>query len=72
MKAEQTITQATMARRCTVPDQSFVEHEVANIVASWAMEGQHCTAEEIALLHDVAAGRVSGNIADIVRLLDAD
>lgn len=55
-----------------MPDQSFVEHEVANIVASWAMEGQHCTAEEIALLHEVAAGRVNGNIADIVRLLDTD
>ncbi len=55
-----------------MPDQRFVEHEVANIVASWAMEGQHCTAEEIALLHDVGAGRVSGNIADIVRLLDTD
>jgi len=62
----------TMARRRTVPDQGFVEHEVANIVASWAMEGQHCTVAEIALLRDVAAGRVNGDIADILRRLDAD
>lgn len=55
-----------------MPDQSFVEHEVANIVASWAMEGQCCTAEEITLLHEVAAGRVSGDIADILRRLDTD
>ncbi|MGO1628689.1 MAG: antitoxin VbhA family protein [Microbacteriaceae bacterium] len=55
-----------------MPDQSFVEHEVANIVASWAMEGQHGTAEEVALLHDVAAGRISGEIMDIIRRLDTD
>lgn len=55
-----------------MPDQSFVEHEVANIVASWAMEEQCCTAEEITLLHEVAAGRVSGDIADILRRLDTD
>lgn len=55
-----------------MPDQGFVEHEVANIVACWAMEGQHCTAVEIALLHDVAAGRVSGDIADILQQLDTD
>lgn len=72
MRVEWETALATMARRQTVPDQSFVEHEVANIVASWAMEGQHCTAEEIALLHDVAAGRVSGDIADMLRRLDTD
>ncbi len=55
-----------------MPDQRCVAHEVANIVASWAMEGQHCTAEEIALLHDVAAGRVSGDISDILRRLETD
>lgn len=52
--------------------QSFIEHEAANIVASWAMKGQHCAEAEIELLHDVAAGRLSGDIADILRLLDTD
>ena len=39
--------------------QRVVEREVANIVASWAMEGQLCTADEVAVLHAVAAGRLS-------------
>ncbi len=43
--------------------QSVVDHEVANIVASWAMEGQHCTASEVVVLHTVAAGRLSADDA---------
>lgn len=61
-----------MARSWPVTGQSFIEHEAANIVASWAMKGQHCAEAEIELLHDVAAGRLSGDIADILRLLDTD
>ncbi len=43
--------------------QSVVDREVANIVASWAIEGQHCTDAEAAVLHAVAAGQLSADDA---------
>lgn len=43
--------------------QRATDREVANVVASWAMEGQHCTAAEVAVLHSVAAGHLSADDA---------
>lgn len=41
----------------------FVDREVSNIVASWAMEGQLCTPAEVSVLRAVAAGRLSADDA---------